>query len=232
MVGDRLKQARNEMRLSQMQLAKELGLAQSTYAKYELGGAIPEPVMQFLAQRQFNLHWLITGQGSMYLDGSGTDTLEPIAASTFITPKGKTYAVTIAEGVVSVPILTQRVSAGPGQEFLPADITEERLPVLERFVRMYPKESLFAAEVRGDSMTGIQLFDADLVIFVREQVEGDGIYVLSVDGEVFVKRVEFDPFDKKLTIRSENERYAPREVEADRVELLGKVVGWLHHHPY
>lgn len=232
-MNTRLTAIRQKFGESQKAFAMRFGLAQQTYANYESGKAdVPDKIKRLLAEMGVNLHWLITGQGPMYLDGTVAEGTALQPASTFITPKGKTYAVTIAEGVVSVPILTQRLSAGPGQEFLPVDFTEERLPVLERFVRMYPKESIYAAEVRGDSMTGIQLFDADLVIFIRGQVEGDGIYVISVDGEVLVKRVEFDPFDKKLTIRSENERYAPRVVDADRVVLLGKVVGWLHHHPY
>lgn len=81
-------------------------------------------------------------------------------------------------------------------------------------------------------MTGVQLFDADLVVFVSELVEGDGIYVISIDGELLVKRIEFDHFEKKLIIKSENPRYETRTVDPERVRILGKVVGWLHHHPY
>lgn len=81
-------------------------------------------------------------------------------------------------------------------------------------------------------MTGIQLFDGDMAIFVRGEVEGDGIYVITVDDEVYVKRVAFNPFDRKVTIKSENDRYDPITVDADRIILVGKVIGWLHHHPY
>jgi len=139
----------------------------------------------------------------------------------------------IPDGGLSVPILTQKLSAGPGQEWTDADIIDgERLQIIARFIKPWQKDRVFAAEVRGDSMTGIQLFDGDMVFFVHGEVEGDGLYVLTVDNEVFVKRIAFNPFEKKVTIKSENDRYDPMTVDADRIVLLGKVIGWLHHHPY
>ncbi|MFA6892469.1 MAG: S24 family peptidase, partial [Sphaerochaetaceae bacterium] len=87
-------------------------------------------------------------------------------------------------------------------------------------------------EVRGDSMTGIQLFDGDFVFAVKGYIDGDGVYVIAIAGETYVKRVEQDPVDKKLRIISENTRYQPRVVDVDQVVVLGKVIGWLHHHPY
>jgi len=232
-INDRLRLIRELMKESQAKFSSRFGLPQTTYANYELNKrSVPDELKNELASIGINLHWLITGNGDMYLNGSGNTDIVSTPKPTFMTPRGKAYAVNIADDVLSVPILVQKLSAGDGQSFLPTDIIDERLPVLERFVRMYPKEKIFAAEVRGDSMTGIQLFDADIVIFVKNIVEGDGLYVISVDGEVFVKRVEYNPFDKQLTIRSENDRYAPKVVPADRVDVLGKVVGWLHHHPY
>jgi SOS-response transcriptional repressor LexA len=111
-------------------------------------------------------------------------------------------------------------------------VTGERLPIVSRFIKPFPMNRIFAAEVRGDSMTGVQLFDGDMVFFVRGEINGDGIYVLAVDSDVYVKRVSFNPFTKQITIKSENERYEPMTVAQDRVTLLGKVIGWLHHHPY
>ncbi|WP_319758137.1 S24 family peptidase [uncultured Sphaerochaeta sp.] len=139
----------------------------------------------------------------------------------------------IPDGGLSIPIITQKLSAGPGQPWTQDDIIDgERLPIISRFIKPWNKDRVFAAEVRGDSMSGIQMFDGDMVIFVRGEVEGDGIYVITVDDEVYVKRVAFNPFDRKVTIKSENDRYDPITVDADRITLVGKVIGWLHHHPY
>lgn len=230
MIWLRLKELRNTCGLSQQAFAEKLGLMQPTYSKYEIGkAAIPDELKQQLASMGVNMNWLITGQGPMYLDGADTGGTAIVpSAGTFITPKGRTVAVEIGDGMLSVPIIAQRVSAGPGQQWGDDDMSDERIPVLERLIRRYPPEKVFATEVRGDSMKGDTLDDADIAIFVMGEVDGDNIYVLSVDGEVLIKHVEFDPFDKKLTIRSSNPLYQPKVVDPERVTLLGKVVAWFH----
>lgn len=240
-MNERIREVRLSIGGSQKAFGERFGIAQQTYANYETGKvAVPDAFKQQLADIGINIHWLVTGNGPMYLDsdltvedgdGQAYSPL-PIRTGSIINPNGKVATIEIGQGEILVPILAQRLSAGPGQDWLPADFSEERLPLLSRFIKPYNKEDVFAAEVRGDSMTGVQLFDGDIAFFVRGDVEGDGIYVISVDGEVYIKRVEMDPFEKMLTIRSENERYQPKVVDPDRVVIMGKVIGWLHHHPY
>jgi SOS-response transcriptional repressor LexA len=235
-MGGRIREIRQIYGESQRSFAKRLGIVQQTYANYESGRAdIPDDLKRKLATMGINLHWLITGDGEMTLkDGphSGVPVIKEPSA-TYMSVKGSTVTQEIPDGGLSVPILTQKLSAGPGQEWTDADIVDgERLQIIARFIKPWQKDKVFAAEVRGDSMTGIQLFDGDMVFFVHGEVEGDGLYVLTVDNEVFVKRIAFNPFEKKVTIKSENDRYDPMTVDADRIVLLGKVIGWLHHHPY
>jgi phage repressor protein C with HTH and peptisase S24 domain len=220
--------------MSQRAFGELLGIPQTTYANYESGKAVmPDELKKSLADMGINLHWLITGNGPMTLDGEPAPTLPVNSSVTYMSVKGSMVTQEIPDGGLSVPILIQKLSAGPGQEWTDADIIDgERLQIIARFIKPWQKDRVFAAEVRGDSMTGIQLFDGDMVFFVHGEVEGDGLYVLTVDNEVFVKRIAFNPFEKKVTIKSENDRYDPMTVDADRIVLLGKVIGWLHHHPY
>jgi len=237
-IGDRMKKIRTLEGNSQTSFALKFGLSQSTYAPYETGKrAVPDELKQKLAQMGINIHWLVTGEGSMFLDKDFEDNPEKVltqTSSTFITPKGKSEIVQTQKGVYSVPILTQKLSAGPGQNWVKTGYSEETVPILERFIRRYPKEKLCAAEVRGDSMTGVMLFDGDIVIFVREIIEGNGIYVLTLRGEVYVKRLSFNPIDETVSIISENAKYKEIEVkkEDESLMILGKVIGWYHHHPY
>jgi len=115
------------------------------------------------------------------------------------------------------------------------DFTTERfLPVLERFVSRFNKDRLKVVEVKGDSMTGIQLFSGDLVVFASQHMEGDGVYVLSIDNEALVKRLEFDRVNRQIVIHSENKNYSPKTVsfDSENIRIEGKVVGWYHSHPY
>jgi SOS-response transcriptional repressor LexA len=85
-------------------------------------------------------------------------------------------------------------------------------------------------------MTKVSIFDRDIVLFVPEEKEGDGIFVISIENRMQVKRLEFDILGMTLRIISENDRYQPRVLtaqdEIERVVIEGKVIGVLHRHPY
>lgn len=136
--------------------------------------------------------------------------------------------------IVLVPVFSQKVAAGYGQEALTDASIIGKLPFLKRMLRGITPSKARALEVRGDSMTGIQLFDGDIVVFVPGEIHGDGIYVIRIMDDLFVKRIEFDPVNKKIRIMSENSRYPDRTESADgqTVEVVGKVYGWVHAHPY
>lgn len=58
-----------------------------------------------------------------------------------------------------------------------------------------------------------------------------GIYVLAVNGELLVKRLQFDRIFNRLHIISDNTKYRPVEIPLeglDNVRILGKVVIWVH----
>ena len=236
MVKTQLRTIRNTLKLSQQEFGKLLGIPQTTYANYENGKTnIPDDIkLKLFNEFSVNLNWLISGQGNMLISDTTPVSYTPVQKDDeYITATGKTYPVSIPDGGLSIPILASKVSAGPGEEWLPINFREnERLPIIERFIRPYKKDLVFSAEVRGDSMTGIQLFDGDMVVAVRGYTDGEGIFVLTIDDEVYVKRLQWNPATKKIVVKSENERYDPFEVEPDRITILGKVIGWLHRHPY
>lgn len=236
MVKTQLRTIRNTLKLSQQEFGKLLGIPQTTYANYENGKTnIPDDIkLKLFNEFSVNLNWLISGQGNMLISDTTPVSYTPVQKDDeYITATGKTYPVSIPDGGLSIPILASKVSAGPGEEWLPINFREnERLPIIERFIRPYKKDLVFSAEVRGDSMTGIQLFDGDMVVAVRGYTDGEGIFVLTIDDEVYVKRLQWNPASKRIVVKSENERYEPFEIEPERITILGKVIGWLHRHPY
>lgn len=134
-------------------------------------------------------------------------------------------------GILTIPFITQKLSAGFGEDELPDDCLEVRsIDILASMAKGISKKVLTAAEVKGDSMMDANIYSGDIVIFARGRIEGDGIYVLSLAGEVLVKRLQFDALSNELTIISMNKNYAPRTVsaDADGLRILGKVVGWFH----
>ena len=69
MIGERIKQVRKELKINQQQFANLLGITERTLRNYEKGEReIPHSVIQKLTHL-FNINptWLLTGQGSMFL---------------------------------------------------------------------------------------------------------------------------------------------------------------------
>jgi len=226
-INDRLKLIRANEGLSQAKFAKMFNLPQTTYAQYELGGrAVPDELKVQLAKLGYNIHWLVTGEGDM--QQLSREILERHYYDLDAIPEEEMDAV---RRKVDIPILKQRLSAGPGQEWADDDFRDEKIPVLARMLQIYDIRNIFAAEVRGDSMEGVNLFNEDIALFVKGRVDGDGLYAFSVGGEVYVKRLQFNPFTNKVQIISENPKYKPWEVDASEVNLLGKVIGWMHKEP-
>jgi len=70
----RLANVRKALGGSQGVFAKKLGLSQSTYANYEKGSrALPDSTKNALSRFGINLHWLITGEGSMFRSEKSED---------------------------------------------------------------------------------------------------------------------------------------------------------------
>ena len=134
-------------------------------------------------------------------------------------------------GILTIPFITQKISAGLGEEELPDDCLEVKsIDILASMAKGISKKVLTAAEVKGDSMIEANIYPGDIVIFARGRIEGDGIYVLALAGDVLVKRLQFDALSNELEIISMNRNYKPRTVsaDADGLRILGKVVGWFH----
>ena len=85
----------------------------------------------------------------------------------------------------------------------------------------------FVLRVRGDSMIGVGIFDADLIVVhpQAEAVDGEIVVVRVADEEATTKRIYRD--GPTVRLESENENYEPIIVNADEVQLVGRVVGVL-----
>lgn len=85
-------------------------------------------------------------------------------------------------------------------------------------------EQLFALRVRGASMEGAGILPGDLVITRRQpQAEEGDIVVAMVEEEATLKRLHFEGRNK-VVLRAENPEFKPIILDAEELQLLGKVV--------
>lgn len=140
--------------------------------------------------------------------------------------------------LVMLPLYSQKASAGPGSEPTQLGEIDSYIPIVLNLLKGINPAHCGIVEVTGDSMTDVGLYSGDYAIFNRHQTDGDGIYVITINGVTRIKRLENRPIEKKIIISSENtKRYPTPEVLSyeQATEMLiihGKVIGWMHRHFY
>lgn len=212
--GDRIKVLRESKGLTQEELGKLVGTTKQTIFKYETGKIenIPYSRIEDIAK------------------------VFDCAPGDILGWSKENNAEDEAEKSISIPFISQKISAGYGEDYLSDDsIMLKRIQIPESMARsVSDKATLVSAEVKGDSMIDANIYPGDYVIFSKGMIKGEGIYVIALAGDIMVKRLSFDGPHNKLTIISENRNYPTRIVDADidGVRILGKVVGWIHNELY
>lgn len=135
----------------------------------------------------------------------------------------------IAAGLVPVPLLDLKVSAGPGT----AGGTELPLaqigfdPAWLNRLTSAGSEDLNLVQVEGDSMAPT-LLPGDDILVDRSDGEArvrDGIYVLRIDDSLLVKRLTVHPVSRRVTLQSDNPAYADwPDLTLTDINLIGRVI--------
>jgi len=205
------------LNLTQTGLASKLGLSQGVISEFTSGAR--EPSKEFLVglpKLGISLDWFLTGEGEMHL--------VPLPAET-----GNGY---------KVPLLRQKVSCGPGTDWQNDNNIVDYIDVFDQIPKL-KIERLFAFCVAGSSMLGAGIRNGDYVLFnsAKDQWVRDGIYVFSLDGEVYCKRLEFDMtkikiFSVRFADLDKAELMVTLDTEdastADRLTIFGRVHYWIH----
>jgi phage repressor protein C with HTH and peptisase S24 domain len=189
--------------LNKANFAASLGLSRAYGYQIATGRAsAPRQALKRLAlEHRINLNWYMYGQG------------EPSANEE-----------------AAIALLDQEAAAGQGREA--EDFPNKqalRLPY--SLIAPYKPEKLQAVYVSGDSMKDANINDGDVVVFYPGLIQGNGIYVVSVENAILVKQVEFDGPGQSLSIISANPAYKPRRYsghELEDIRITGRVVACYH----
>lgn len=245
-VGERLKELRERLGLSQTDLANKLGKARQTIQNYESGNTdVPSSFANTVCEEyKVSVVWLLTGDGNMLRsDANYVETEHDSKSGTKSSPAGKEAEIVAGKNHVPlsknngsattmIDILKLKASCGPG-EFVPDDIEiVDNFPSLIKI--WFPHENrIVGCIASGDSMTPL-IYHRDYIFFVPGDVSGDGIYILKRGCDLICKRVFFR-MNGSIMIKSENDRYPAEEFPVGWEEffsIVGKVHGWMHRHQY
>lgn len=128
-----------------------------------------------------------------------------------------------ADDLVAVPRLALGASAGPGA-LGAREIAIDAFRFTRRWLREMGLEGaeLTAIRVEGNSMEPV-LRSGDEIFVDRLKRSGEGIHVVRIGDALHVKQVQARG-PGRIALISANDAYAPLELAADEVEVIGRVV--------
>ena len=122
-------------------------------------------------------------------------------------------------GTQAIPVLGRIAAGGP---LLAVEEIEDTLTLPDELVG---RGTLFALKVRGDSMTGAGILDGDTVVIRQQPDASDGEYVAALVGDEEATVKTLRKRNGRVVLEAENPAYEP--IEAEQVQVLGKVVSVL-----
>ena len=134
---------------------------------------------------------------------------------------------------VVIPMSGAWGSMGKGAPRPEHEIIVGGIPVGAEWLRhMLPRTSspknLAAITAFGESMAPTFKDGDTLIVDLGvERIQEDGLFVLSLDDELYIKRVQRRPTDRAILMKSDNPLYETiviESVERQRFEVLGRVV--------
>ena len=198
-VGSRLLTLRKQMKLTQVQFAKEIGITQNVYTRYETGKLdLPDHLKSKLHQIGVNLNWLLTGKGQMFQE------LVPMDAS-------------ILSDTIRLPISAEIAAGEPCEVILDEPLGWLDIP--KQLLHFPPPYFMF--RVKGRSMEP-HILNGDIVICSRDwrgqMLHGKILAFRTPDG-ITLKRLALDDKHRVTWLMPINHEFTPMVYMEDSEEL-------------
>ena len=184
-------------------VARVLGISQMNFATMKKRNKIPfNELLDFCAKRSISINWLLYGQ----------------SPESLVEATNKFYMVKYFSDI--------NASAGGGSDIECEEVEELEIP--EQFVFMLGGErelqNIEAINVSGDSME--PTFSYNDIVFInrsKTDINRGGIFTIRTEAGLFIKRVQ-KRIDGKLDIISDNSIYNTQTLDANQLEVIGRVV--------
>lgn len=211
-------------------IARDIGMSPPGFNRIWYNDGLPntETLIKIQESTGCDLNWLLTGKGLPYLDKARPENAGAFSVSRNSDGITDTMGnpVDLSE-FVFVPRYNVAAAAGYGAPVFseePLFCLAFRKYWIDNYVTKQP-EKLSVITVKGDSMEGVLNHGDSILINHAETDPRDGLYVLRIGNDLFVKRVQRIP--GKLLVTSENPRYAPFEIDLsnthDDIAIIGRV---------
>lgn len=217
-----------DFKITDVALAKILGTDKNTLSRYrrEKGPPAGKVIDSLIARYKFNPTWLFKKEGEPF---PGARNKYPevcgLEESVMVREVMGEYDPQISKEFVFIKQVSGKISAGGG--LVPDDSGDMRLAFRkEWFKKKGDPKNMSLIKVSGDSMEPT-LLSGDLVLVDHSRntiASQDGIYAISIDHEILIKRLHLLYQDSKILVISDNKQYPPQEIGADKITINGKVI--------
>lgn len=214
--------------MNQSDLARQVGVTPQAVQKWESGGGPRGSRLLKIAQ--------ILGVDIEYLIRTPDDRHpEDISADSGVRPSAVFQGPRLKQddGIVNIPIFDAAGSMGFGRTRPEEDTVIDHMRLTKQWVNsrlpsISSPANLAVMSAYGDSMTPT-FSDGDLLLVDRgvTDIRLDAVYVLALNNDLYIKRVQRRITDGAVIIKSDNPLYDPVVVdngERKEIEVLGRVV--------
>ena len=228
-IGDRIKDIRVNLSISQSDMANILGTNQKTLSRYENNLTFPPvDILEKLAEKyNFNLHWLITGKGEMFIDkNSNVPPREHLENEK--NANANSYLETQDNNFYSKYLLEDSTDENSPKEVDLIKIDniiarEKETAILIPEVFNIYREKLTAIAITSDDMQ--PTISKNAIILCNDfGFVGSGIYTVKINGVYSVKRISMKNTESYI-MACDNRLYESLEVATndERLEIVGLV---------
>ncbi|MBM4403400.1 MAG: LexA family transcriptional regulator [Candidatus Cloacimonetes bacterium] len=232
MTGERIKQIRRHLGLSQQEFAAALKVNPSAVSQMESDRIRPslDTIINLSRHYRVNLHWFLTGKGGMFEIVPATPKEAPVnrldRLQSFLDAQLKEIIQTREEvlnaDVTDIPV-TGEIAAGQAVESIDTvlDFVTVRKSVINGIIADY-----MCLRVNGHSMEP-EIRHNDVVL-IRQSQDWvklvDRICAVRIDGSVTLKKLTLDDRRKYIVLVSINEEFQPMVINPEEhqdINLLG-----------
>lgn len=220
-VGTRIKKAREALAMTQVTLARAVGVSQQAVMELESGRAKgTKHGAKFARALGQDPLWLETGDGRMR---------EPAKAKRQARAEPHEQVPELAD-YERIPLFDMRLTTGRNALSNQASAIGFELfaSTWLRQISSSPFSQLAVVAMSGDSMEPtLGHGDHALVDTAQMNLRREGVYVLRLDDTLLIRRVTMHPATKRVTIAADNTRYQPyNDLDPDALEALGRII-WI-----
>ena len=228
-IGQRVSLVIKAMRLKDYQFATKYGISRASLSRYKLNERYPDPeFLEALSKDQINIHWLFTGNGSMYAKDEFQELIQSNHAPTNLNNQDTPTPAIISPILHSItnhdfdptksitfPIVGE-IAAGSPMEIKDewSQVGQIQLPA--SFLSGNPKQyTVF--QVNGRSMEPV-IQHQDIVVIKSNQSwedADDKIAVVRTDDGLTIKKVQIDHHRQQIILQPFNIDYPVLVLDSD-----------------